>query len=258
MCATGLSESVTLLKSTFKHKLFWHYLLAMECKMFDVWLIPEFSRAATDMPIVKWVKNVELVCELGAMKNVERVLPLRLRGGALAIYRQLSVEQKADAKQIKQALITAYATDAFNAYDQFVTWQLHPDETVDKFFAELRRLAQLVGGPLPEHWLTCTFISGLSQRVKHLLHASSRMETEQVLTRMRAVMTDNEGPTELVAASARRTPSESKVHSDDRKFACYRCGGPNHMAKDCLQDRQSDAQGLSWDTLVQMQWPWTV
>ena len=46
--------------------------------MFDVRLILEFSGAATDMPIVKWVENVELVCELCALKNVERVLPLRL------------------------------------------------------------------------------------------------------------------------------------------------------------------------------------
>ena len=59
---------------------------------------------------------------------------MRLRRGALAIYRQLSAEQKADAEQIKQALIT---TDAFNAYDQFVTQQLCPDEMVDEFFAEL-------------------------------------------------------------------------------------------------------------------------
>ena len=120
----------------------------MEGKMFDVWLIPEFSGAATDMPIVEWVENVELMCELCAMKNVKRVLPLILREGALAIYMQLRAEQKADAKQIKQALITAYATDAFNAYDQFVTRQLRSDETVDEFFAELRRLVRLVAGPL--------------------------------------------------------------------------------------------------------------
>ena len=92
--------------------------------MFDIRLIPEFSGAVTDMPIVEWVENVELVCELCAIKNVECVLPLRSRGGALAIYRQLSAEQKADTEQIKQALITTYATDAFNAYDQFVTRQL--------------------------------------------------------------------------------------------------------------------------------------
>ena len=51
-------------------------------------------------------------------------------------------------------------------------------------------------------------------------------------------MTENEGPAELSTASARRTSSESKMHGNDRKFACYRCGGPNHMAKDCLQDHQ--------------------
>ena len=125
--ATELSEStqktVMLLKSTFKLEAISaiYYLLAMKGKMFDVQLIPEFSGAATDMAIVKWIENVELVCELCTMKNVERVLPFRLRGGALAIYRQLSAEQKADVEQIKQALITAYTTDAFNAYDQFIS-----------------------------------------------------------------------------------------------------------------------------------------
>ena len=61
--ATGLSESVTLLISTFKLQaiLAIYYLLAMEGKMFDVQLFPEFSDTVTDMPIVKWVKNVELV-----------------------------------------------------------------------------------------------------------------------------------------------------------------------------------------------------
>ena len=100
-------------------------------------------------------------------------------------HRQLSVEQKADVEQIKQVLITAYAADAFNAYDQFVTQQLCPGETMDEFFAELRRLARLVGGPLPEHWLMCAFVSGLPQHIKHLLCASSGMETmsaEQLLT----------------------------------------------------------------------------
>ena len=94
--------SVTLFKS-FKLQAISvrYYFLAMEGKIFNVRLILEFSGAATDMPIVEWVENVELVCELCAMKNVERVLPLRLRGGALAIYRQLSAEQNADTEQIK-------------------------------------------------------------------------------------------------------------------------------------------------------------
>ena len=77
----GLSEStqktITLLKSTFKLEAF----SAMEGKMFDIWLILEFSGAATDMPIVEWIENVELVCELCPMKNVERVLPLACKSG---------------------------------------------------------------------------------------------------------------------------------------------------------------------------------
>ena len=64
------------------------------------------------------------------------------------------------------------------------------------------------------------------------------MSAGHLLTQERAVMTENKGPAELAAASARQTPSESKMRCDDRKFACYRCGGPNHMAKDCLQDHQ--------------------
>ena len=107
-CATGLSEStqktVMLLKSTFKLEAIsaiYYYLSAMEDKMYDIRLIPEFSGATTDMPIVERIKNMELVYELCTMKNVEHILPLRFQGGALAIYRQLSVEQKADAEQIK-------------------------------------------------------------------------------------------------------------------------------------------------------------
>ena len=89
-------------------------------------------------------------------------------------------------------------------------------------------------GPLPKCWLTCTFVFGLPQHIRHLLRASSRMETmstEQLLIQMRAVMTDNKGPAELAAASARQTPSELKVHNDSRKFVCY-------MVKDCLQNHQ--------------------
>ena len=40
------------------------------------------------------------------------------------------------------------------------------------------------------------------------------MSEEQLLTRVRAVLTDNEGPAELASASARRTPSESKLRND--------------------------------------------
>ena len=91
----------------------------MTGKSFDIWLIPEFSGAPTDMPIVEWIENVELVCERCVMDREEHVLSLRLRSGALATYRQVIKEKRADPAEIKRALMTAYATDAFNVFDQF-------------------------------------------------------------------------------------------------------------------------------------------
>ena len=83
----------------------------MDSEVFEVQLIPDFSNTLTDMPVIESIENVEFVWELCAMNKVEGILPLQLRGGALAVYRRLSKEQRADAEEIKQVLITAYATD---------------------------------------------------------------------------------------------------------------------------------------------------
>ena len=42
----------------------------MDGKAFNVWLIPEFSGATTDMPIVEWIEKVEFVCELCAIDKI--------------------------------------------------------------------------------------------------------------------------------------------------------------------------------------------
>ena len=122
-----------------------HHSLGMMGKAFDIWLILEFSGATTDMPIVEWIENVQLACELCAMVRVEPVLLLHLQGGALAMYQQLSKEKRVGPKEIKRALITAYATCVFNTFDQFTVQQLWQNETVDKFMPDLHHLARLVG-----------------------------------------------------------------------------------------------------------------
>ena len=110
------------------------------------------------------------------------------------MYRRLSKEQRADTEKIKQAPITAYATDKFNAFDQFVTRRLRPGETVDEFLTDLHQLARLVGKPLPDQWMTCAFMSELPRYVRQFLRDSSwmnAMNLEQFLTRTRAIMTDD-------------------------------------------------------------------
>ena len=153
------------------------------------------------------------------------------------MYRRLRKEQRTDAEQIKQALINAYATDKFNIFDQFVTRHLRPGETVDEFLAGL---VWLVGEPLPDRWMTCAFMSGLPQHVRQLLRASSWMDTmnvEQLLTRARAIMTDDGGCEVSAAASVGQPHSDAEIPSSIQcsgTVICYKCSGPNHMARNCM------------------------
>ena len=59
---------------------------------FNIQLISEFGGVAAYLPIVKWLKNVELIYVLCDLQEVEQVIPLWLRGGILAAYRQFSKE----------------------------------------------------------------------------------------------------------------------------------------------------------------------
>ena len=103
---------------------------------FDLKLIPEFNGST---PVLDWVEKVELHCLLSGVKSIEHVIPLRLSGGAFAVYQQLSVEEKQSYEKIKAALYKAFAIDPATAWEQFEARALHPGETVDVYLAELTK-----------------------------------------------------------------------------------------------------------------------
>ena len=113
-------------------------LAAMARRPFNLWLIPEFRRVALDEPIIEWLECVEMICELADEERVKHILLLRLMGGALTVYHQLSKEQRADIEEIKRVLATVFAIDVFVAFEQFATWRLRDGETVDEFLAALK------------------------------------------------------------------------------------------------------------------------
>ena len=131
----------------------------------DLRLIQEFSGDGS-VNVIEWLEKAELVCALRGITRLEAVLPLRLTGGAFAVYQQLTAEDKADSGKIKFALKTAFAVDAFTAYELFVARRLQPGETVDVYLAELRRLAVPFGG-LPEKALVSAFVAGLPDGLGH-------------------------------------------------------------------------------------------
>lgn len=167
-------------------------------KPFNIKLIPEFT---DDKTMVEWIEDAELVCVLCEIRKIKQILPLHSKGGTLAVYRQLNKEQKSDIEQIKRALLIAFGTNLFMVYDQFQTQHLRPSKRVDVFLVELKKLA-VPNMPLPEHWMTCAFASGLPSHVKQILQASSRMEDltlNQLLTRALSIMINEKEAEEPVA-----------------------------------------------------------
>ena len=112
---------------------------------FDLKLIPKFDGSASGPSVVEWMEKAELVCKMCQMKHMELIIPLRLMGGAFAVFQQLKEEDKRDFDWIKAALYTAFAADGFMAFDQFAERRLLYGESVDVYQAELRRLSVLFG-----------------------------------------------------------------------------------------------------------------
>ncbi|KAK8375080.1 hypothetical protein O3P69_010962 [Scylla paramamosain] len=98
--------------------------------------------------------------------------------------------KKEEYESIKSALISAFLTDKFFAYEQFVTRQLREDEPVDVYLTDLRRLAELFGG-IPDAGLSYAFLAGLPEATRHILRAGcclERMNICQLLNRARVVV----------------------------------------------------------------------
>lgn len=62
----------------------------MTIRQFDIRLIPEFSRAAKDLPIIKRHENVEFIAELCGIQGSRACHSSTVEGWCLAVYSQLS------------------------------------------------------------------------------------------------------------------------------------------------------------------------
>ena len=161
--------------------------------VFDPKLIPLFDGTDPRQSVVECVEKAELACQLSGVKNIECVVPMRLSGGAYAVYQQVSEEKRADFAYIKDVLYTAFALNPVMAYKQFAACHLHLGEMVDVFLVELRKLATQFGS-MTEWGLVCAFIAGLPEHVEKLLQATIRVDglpISEILARARAILKDS-------------------------------------------------------------------
>lgn len=221
----------------------------------DLRLIPEYD-GGTETSVTEWLEKAELVCKLrGVTEELHEVIPLRLTGGAFAVFQQLPEGDKKNVAKIKAALKAAFAHDPFVAYDRFINRKLLPFESADVYLAELRRHSSLFGG-ISDTGLGCAFVAGLPEDVRQILRAGCRVESlslDQLLARVRAVLADHGGVTcgPGAAMVAKRLPSpvkdkqkvrSTRNHQNTGERRCYVCQELNHLAKDCLV-RKQQAEG---------------
>ena len=95
----------------------------------DLRLILEFD--GTTQPVSEWLEKLEIVCELLGITDLHRIVPLRLKDGAFAVYQQLTAQQKETFAEIKNALLSAFALDKFQAYERFIERKKQSGEPVD-------------------------------------------------------------------------------------------------------------------------------
>uniref|UniRef100_A0A5S6R3I8 CCHC-type domain-containing protein n=1 Tax=Trichuris muris TaxID=70415 RepID=A0A5S6R3I8_TRIMR len=159
-------------------------------------------------------------------------IPLRLSGGAFAVYLQLPDEDKKSVAKVKAALLAALAMDPFAAYDEFSCRKLRNGESPDVFLADLRRLASVFSG-VPEKAMTCAFVAGLPESVRQLLRASSHLgelSLNQIFVQARAVLSD-ERP--AIVQDSYMGAKESWPPANVGERRCYECGEVGHSARDC-------------------------
>ena len=227
---------------------------------FDIRLIPEFNGNGD---VVEWISKVEMVCQLQTPAADELiVIPLRLTGGASAVYRQLSVDERKDIRKVKSALKSAFAADKFISYEMFIDRKLRDGESVDVYLAELKQLASLFGG-LSEDGLSCALMAGLPDAVKQILRAGARMESlslTEIVERVRAILREEQtvqgvsavleqpqranffsnGLVSKSVSRSNRRPQRNITNASTagrsngpRKIQCYCCAGWGHVAAQC-------------------------
>ncbi|KFD45917.1 hypothetical protein M514_13202 [Trichuris suis] len=188
---------------------------------FGVKLFPVFD--GSSQPVAEWLQQLELIRELSGILDVSRIIPLRLVSGALAVYKQLPLEDQRKTQKIREALLRAFGVDSYVAYNGFIVRKLRFGEVADVYLADLRRLADLAGG-VSGKVLRAAFVSGLPSRIRQTMKVGDRMESLtlcEVLERVQAILVEESngrGDDGLVAAAYLGIPTSATPSHSCR---CY-------------------------------------
>jgi hypothetical protein len=198
-------------------------------------LIRQFDGEGEDFAV--WIRKVELVASLQGVERLEKFVPLFLVRGAFAVFESLEDVVKDDYGKLKAALTRAFSLGQLKAYDEFVERRLYPNESVDVYVADLRRLAGLVVGRPEEEWLKCATIRGLPDEVRRQLIAACSLEKmglQEVIVKARSLLSNGPSGVETSAVANIRRASHRR---------CFLCNQVGHIAREC-ETRNVQSNGV--------------
>ena len=182
--------------------------------------------------VVQWLEKLEMVAKLRGISDLQNVLPLFLEGSAYAVFSEMDEMKKKDLAAIKEALTDAFALNAFQAYERFISRKWN-NEPVDVYLSDLRRLARLAKVE-NDSLLRKAFVVGLPAVVSRDLRALAKvdaMSLSSLVERARAVMAESQISEELVAVSTHRGAPTTHATKKNvaQRLRCFKCGGQHHV-----------------------------
>ena len=139
-----------------------------------------------------WITRVELVSKMTQNTNLATLIPLHLDGGALAVYMEMTEEEKADGDKLKDKLLEVFGDGAFKSYGKLVTHK-YDGSSVDVYMNQLKTFARIVGlkGDAQTIIVKHAFIRGMPESVSvslQQIHDVKNVSLQVVIERARILM----------------------------------------------------------------------
>ena len=196
-----------------------------------------------DGDVAAWLAKIELVASLTDVSNVAKLVPLYLEGGALALYLELSAEERDDFKLLSKELLKAYSDSEIVSFSKLRTlkWNGEPVELYANSIRKLARGAGLKGDGL-ETVVKLSFITGFPDSISvelQQVQGIEKMTVSDVLGRARVLASNTKVGGMAAPAMSRQISQEGNDRPASRELLkCYECGGP-HVARLC-PDRKKE------------------
>jgi len=182
-----------------------------------------------------WLEKFELVADLQGIEteNRNKYLPLFLIGGAFSVYQSVGEQAKKSYSLVRSALLAAFSSDKFRAYEELMARRLQPGESVDVYHSDLNRIAGLVSVAGQNDLVKCAFVTGLPEVIRRQIRAAcllDKMTMSEVVEKARALMCCHEMG--FAAASAGALGAGS-ARLPQQKRICFLCKAEGHISRDC-------------------------